>query len=56
MGTLPGTNPSFKLPNGSLEQLYIRAMSTHWIRATLITLNELAVFWMVIWHLLSKEE
>jgi hypothetical protein len=31
-------------------------MSTHWIRATLISLNGLAVFWMVIQHLSSKAE
>jgi hypothetical protein len=45
-----------KLPDGSLDPMYVRAMSTHWIRATLITLNGLAVFWMVIQHLSSKAE
>ena len=45
-----------KLPDGALDPMYVRAMSTHWIRATLITLNGLAVFWMVIQHLSSKAE
>jgi hypothetical protein len=43
-----------RLPDGSLDQIYVRAMSTHWIRATLISLNGLAVFWMVVQHLSSK--
>lgn len=43
-----------RLPSGSLDPMYVRAMSTHWIRATLITFNGLAVFWMVIQHLSSK--
>jgi hypothetical protein len=40
-----------KLADGSLDPLYTRAMGTHWIRGTLITLNGLAVFWMVVQHL-----
>jgi hypothetical protein len=43
-----------KLPDGSLDPTYVLAMSTHWIRAVLITLNGLTVFWMVIEHLSSK--
>ena len=43
-----------RLPNGSLDPTHVRAMTTHWIRATLITLNGVAVFWMVIQHLSSK--
>jgi hypothetical protein len=45
-----------RLPGGGLDPTYMRAMSTHWIRATLITLNGLAVFWMVIQHLSSKAD
>jgi hypothetical protein len=36
------------LPGGGLDPMYMRAMSTHWIRATLITLSGLVVFWMVV--------
>jgi len=42
------------LPGGSLDPMYIRVMSTHWIRAALITANGLLVFWMLIEHLSSK--
>jgi hypothetical protein len=28
--------------------MYLRKMSTHWIRATLITLSGFVVFWMVV--------
>lgn len=43
-----------KLPDGTLDSTYVRAMNTHWIRSALITLNGLVVFWMVIEHLSSK--
>jgi hypothetical protein len=43
-----------KMPDGLLDPMYVRAMSTHWIRATMITLNGLIVFWMVIEHLSSR--
>jgi hypothetical protein len=43
-----------KLPNGSLDPMYVLSMSTHWIRAAIITLNGLAVFWMAVQHLSSK--
>jgi hypothetical protein len=43
-----------RLPNGSLDPMYVRNMSTHWIRATVITLNGLIVFWMAVEHLSSK--
>lgn len=43
-----------RMQDGSLDPMHVRAMSTHWIRATLITLNGLAVFWMVFQHLSSK--
>jgi hypothetical protein len=43
-----------QLPDGSLDPMYIRAMSTHWIRAALITADGLVVFWMLIEHLSSK--
>jgi len=43
-----------KLPDGSLDPTYVLAMSTHWIRATLITLNGFAVFWMIVEHLSSR--
>lgn len=43
-----------KLPDGALDPMYLRSMSTHWIRAALITLSGLVVFWMVIQHLSSK--
>lgn len=43
-----------RMPDGSLDPMYMRVMSTHWIRAALITLNGLLVFWMVAEHLSSK--
>ena len=43
-----------KLPDGSIDPLYARAMSTHWIRALLITSNGLVTFWMVVQHISSK--
>ena len=43
-----------RLPDGALDPLYLRSMSTHWIRATLITLTGLVVFWMVAQDLSSK--
>lgn len=43
-----------RLPDGSLDPTYVRAMGTHWIRATLITLNGVATFWMMVEHLSSK--
>ena len=43
-----------RLHDGSLDPTYAQAMSTHWIRCVLITLNGLAVFWMMIEHLASK--
>jgi hypothetical protein len=45
-----------KLPDGSLDPTYVRAMSSHWIRATLITLNGLTVFRMVFQHLSSRAQ
>lgn len=36
-----------KLPDGGLDPMYLRSMSTHWIRAALITLSGFLVFWMV---------
>lgn len=43
-----------RLPDGSLDPMYVRVMSTHWIRAALVTVNGLLVFWMMIEHLSSK--
>ena len=43
-----------KLPDGSLDPMYLRSMNTHWVRAAIITLNGLVVFWMVVQHLSSK--
>lgn len=43
-----------RLPDGSLDPMYVRVMSTHWIRAGLITANGLVVFWMLIEHLSSR--
>jgi hypothetical protein len=43
-----------KMPDGSLDPTYMRAMSTHWIRSLLITLNGLAAFWMMVEHLSSR--
>lgn len=37
-----------RLPEGGLDPMYLRSMSTHWMRATLITLSGLLVFWMVV--------
>ena len=37
-----------RLPDGGLDAMYLRTMSTHWIRATLITFSGLLVFWMVV--------
>jgi hypothetical protein len=45
-----------RLPEGSLDAMYLRSMSTHWIRGALITLNGLVVFWMVVQHLSSKAQ
>jgi hypothetical protein len=43
-----------RLPDASLDPMYVLAMSTHWIRAALVTANGLVVFWMLIEHLSSK--
>ncbi len=43
-----------RLPSGALDPMYIRVMSTHWIRGALITANGLLVFWMTIEHLSSR--
>jgi hypothetical protein len=43
-----------RLPGGGLDPLYVRSMSTHWIRATMITLSGLTVFWMVVQNLSAK--
>jgi hypothetical protein len=45
-----------RLPDGSLDAMYLRSMSTHWIRAAIITLNGLLAFWMVIQHLSSRAQ
>ena len=37
-----------RLPDGALDPIYLRSVSTHWIRATLITLSGSVVFWMVV--------
>ncbi len=42
-----------RLPGGSLDPMYLRTMSTHWIRACLISLSGLSVFWMLVQHLSS---
>ena len=34
--------------DGSLDPMYALAMSTHWIRAAIITLNGIVIFWMVL--------
>jgi hypothetical protein len=36
------------MPDGSFDPMYALAMNTHWIRATIITLNGLVIFWMVV--------
>jgi len=43
-----------RLPDGALDPMYLRAMSTHWIRATLITLSGLTVFWMLVQNLSTQ--
>jgi hypothetical protein len=43
-----------KLPDGSLDPMYLRGMSTHWIRAAIITANGLLALWMMIEHLSSR--
>lgn len=43
-----------RMPDGVLDPMYVRVMSTHWIRAALITLNGLLVLWMLVEHLSSK--
>ena len=40
-----------RLPDGSLDPVYQRVMSTHWIRAALISANAVLVLWMMIQHL-----
>jgi hypothetical protein len=42
-----------RLPDGSLDPIYVRTISTHWIRACLITLSGLVVFWMAVQHMSS---
>jgi hypothetical protein len=44
-----------KLPDGSLDPMYARAMGTHWIRAVIITANGLAVLRMLMDHLSRGE-
>lgn len=44
-----------KLTDGSLDPMYVRAMSTHWIRAAIITANGLLTLWMAIEHLSSMQ-
>ena len=39
------------MPDGSLDPMYALAMNTHWIRAAIITLNALVIFWMVVENL-----
>jgi|SRR5579863_9586593 len=53
-GRWQGQTHFAKLPDGSLDPMYVRSVSTHWIRATLITVNGLVVFWMVIQHLAGR--
>jgi hypothetical protein len=36
------------LPGGGLDPMYLRGMSTHWIRAVLITLSGVTVLWMLV--------
>jgi hypothetical protein len=36
------------LPDGSLDAMYALAMSTHWIRCVIITINGMVIFWMII--------
>jgi hypothetical protein len=53
-GRWQGQTHFAKLPNGLLDPMYERSMSTHWIRATLITVNGFIVLWMAVQHLSSK--
>jgi hypothetical protein len=53
-GRWQGQTHYAKLPNGLLDPMYVRVMSTHWIRAALMTVNALLVFWMLVEHLSSK--
>jgi hypothetical protein len=39
------------MPDGSLDPMYALTMNTHWIRAAIITLNGLVIFWMLVEHL-----
>lgn len=43
-----------RLPGGGLDPMYLRSMSTHWVRAALITLSGIMAFWMVVQHLSSN--
>ncbi|MBV9033445.1 MAG: hypothetical protein JO182_03035 [Acidobacteriaceae bacterium] len=43
-----------KLPDGSLDAMYLLSMNTHWIRCLLVTLSGLTVFWMVVQDLSSN--
>lgn len=52
-GRWQGQTHYAKLPNGSLDPMYVLNMSTHWIRGAMITLNGFLVFWMVVQHLSS---
>ena len=53
-GRWQGQTHYARMPDGSLDPMYLRVMSTHWIRCALITLNGLLVFWMVVEHLSGK--
>lgn len=53
-GRWQGQTHYARLPNGLLDPMYVRNISTHWIRATLITLNAVIVLWMAVQHLSSR--
>lgn len=40
-----------RMPDGELDPMYLRSMSTHWIRAALITLSGFLVFSMMVQNL-----
>ncbi len=44
------------LPHGGLDPMYLRSMSTHWVRGAMITISGLSTFWMVVQHLSNKAE
>jgi hypothetical protein len=53
-GRWQGQTHYARVPDGLLDPMYVRSISTHWMRATLITLNAFMVLWMTVQHLSAR--